>query len=410
MKKSFVIRSNLLTIQEQNKLIFEKGVYISVESAKIVDISMEYDKNRGEVIDMRDKIIIPGLIDVHTHLPQLPIVGSYGDTLIEWLEKYTYPAETLFNDSRYARALSKRFYRGLKQNGVTTAVIYSNTNINSTQIAFEEAEKSKLRAFIGNTMMDQNCPTQLCQSTISSLIESHRMAIAYNNVSDRNPKLNYIFSPRFAITCTQGLLEETGSLAKKTDSFIQTHLNENIDEIKTTEQLFPSFSSYTDIYHKTGLLGSKTLLAHCIHSRDEELELISKTASKIIHCPDANLFLRSGRFPIERIKDYNIEFGLGSDVGAGTTQNMFKIMKSMIYAQSIDNKYSVTPQEAFYTATLGNAKILGLEDTIGSIEVGKNAEFAVISINSPALLNESAENILSKMIFTDSITEIETFI
>lgn len=410
-KKLYVVKSNLLTCeaeQHSDSVSLLKNAYLSIDNGTIADISENYNNERGELLDLSDKIIVPGLIDAHTHLPQLPIVGKYGNTLIEWLERYTYPAEARFNDPKYARALSKRYFDQLKQNGITTAVIYSSSNMGSTQIAFTEAEKSGIRVFLGNTMMDQNCPSDLCQSTLTSLVESNRMAQAYNCASDRNQKINYIFSPRFAITCTEGLLEETASLAKKTDSYIQTHLSESISEVRQTEQLFSTYNSYTDMYLKTGILGSKTLLAHCLHCTDEELDIISKSSSKIVHCPDSNLFLQSGRFPIERIKERGITFGLGSDVGAGTTMNMFKIMKSMIYMQSISEKYSVTPFEAFYTATVGNAEIIGLSDKIGSIEVGKNAELTVLTVDSPSILDGTAEEVLSELIFSESITNMES--
>ena len=343
---------------------------------------------------------MPGLIDAHTHLPQLPIIGKYGNTLLDWLNKWTFPAEKEFKNEDYARKLSKLFFNSLKRVGTTTAVIYSTVYKDSTDIAFQEAEKSKLRVIMGKVMMDQNSPFYLQESPVQSLEESITLSKKWHQ---KNKKLYYAYSPRFAIACSIGTMKMIKE-SNMNNSFIQTHCNENLEEKDTIKAVYPSISNYVSVYQEANILGPQTLLAHMVHNSKEELEIIKKTETKIVHCPDANFFLKSGRFPIEDFDEIGINFGIGSDVGAGTTLNMFHIMKSMIYMQA-NNKINVSPERAFWHATIANASILGLNNQIGSIEKGKNAE--VIGIKVPENYKNNARDILSFLIFANPKPELE---
>lgn len=398
--KNLRILSNFLTADLNKKVSYFDNYILETDENGIITkfTPANTTQSHPDLIDLTDKIILPGFIDAHTHLPQLPIIGSYGETLINWLNKYTFPAEIHFGEKAYARKLSKLFFDSLKECGTLTAVVYSSIHKESTNIAFEEALKSDLRIFMGKVMMDQNSPEELTESPIQSLQNSLYLKEIWHQYT---PKIEYIYSPRFAISTSFGLLQQTAKLAKDSDCFIHTHINENTDEVKSTKEMYPEFEHYLDVYDKAGLLGRKTLLAHGIYSTEAELERIVETKTKVIHCPDANFFLKSGRFPIEKYRYHNIQFGLGSDVGAGTSLNMLDIMKSMIFMQNSIGSQEVTMEEAFYIATLGNAKVLSLEAIIGSIEVGKLAELNVFEGYSNS--SQGSKDILASLIFKESL-------
>ena len=395
------ILTNILNPVSKTRTDFIDNVVIEIENNIIQNITpLTKNTPLSNITDRRDIVVLPGLIDAHTHLPQYPIIGKFGETLLKWLENYTFPIEKKFKEEEYAQNLSKEFFLQLKRVGTTTAVIYSTVYQHTTDIAFQEAEKSNLRIVMGKVMMDQNSPYYLQETPTKSLEESIYLSKKWHQKTE---KLYYAYSPRFAIACSIG----TMSMIKPSNtnnSFIQTHCNENKQEKETIEQLYPDIPSYVEVYKEANLLGPKTILAHMVHNTREELELIKKTETKVVHCPDANFFLRSGRFPIEQFDEMNINFGLGSDVGAGTSLSMFQIMKSMIFVQA-NNNIVVTTSRAFWHSTIANAEILGLDEEIGSIEKGKKAE--IIGIKIPNNYLHNATDILSYLIFVEPSPPIE---
>lgn len=383
------ILTNILNPIDTETVEFLDNHILELEKGEITNISpMTKDTNKQNLKDLSSSIIMPALIDAHTHLPQLPIRGKYGYELMDWLTTYTFPAEIAFGDTKYAKKISKEFFQELKNLGTATAVIYSSIHRESTDVAFEEAEKSKLRIFMGKTMMNQNCPAELNENAIQSLNESFDLQKRWHKKTE---KLQYIYSPRFAISTSPELMGEVGKLARINKTFIQTHINENKAEVDFVKKEYSK--SYAKIYEDARILGPQTLLAHAIHNTQEDLEILAKTQTNIIHCPDANLFLKSGRFPLKKIQETEIPIGLGSDVGAGTTLDMFKIMKSMIYAQE-----DLIPLETpFYYATKGNSRILNIKS--GCFEKGKNCEFLKIDLEKK--YTKKAKDILNELIFTE---------
>jgi len=423
--KSIRIISNFLTPESYNKTAFlDNHILETDENGKITEFhSAPRLFDRSGTIDLRKFIISPALIDTHAHVPQIEAIGKHEPNLLSWLNKHIYTVEQSFNDLNYAKQIADKFFTLARSAGTSTIVAYSSGDINPTHEIFKSALKHRVRIVAGNVLMDQNVPQSLIGNPMSILTGSMELCEQWNKYSNKadtekdyndgrnesTQKQNsikdsyYAFTPRFAISCSEGLLQETAKLAKKYDAYIQTHLNESQLEIKDAIKNHPYAKTYTEIYQKSDLLGPKTLLAHCIHNTDEELQIIKDTESKIVHCPDSNLFLGSGRFQIEKIMDFDITIGLGSDVGAGTTLNMFRIMRSMLYMQLAHQK-KVDINIPYYLATLGNAKVLGLQDMIGSIEVGKQAELLLIGIKNIDFglkNNEASKDILSKLIFTE---------
>lgn len=383
------ILTNILNPIDSETAEFLDNHVIEIEDGTIKKIlPFKKGSSKSNLKDYSKSIMIPALIDAHTHLPQLPIVGNYGYELMDWLNNYTFPAEIEFGNVEYAKKISKKFFKELKKVGTATAVIYSSIHRESTDIAFEEAQKSNLRIFMGKTMMNQNCPKELSENAIQSLSESYDLQRKWHNKTE---KLQYIYSPRFGVSTSPELMQEAAKLSRLNKTFIQTHINENKDEIAFVKKTYSK--SYAQMYEEAKILGPKTLLAHAIHNTKEDLDILQNTKTNIIHCPDANIFLKSGIFPLKKFQEREIPIGLGSDVGAGTTLDMFQIMKSMLYVQ----EKPIPTESPFYYATKGNAKILGTNS--GEIEIGKNAEF--LKLDLPSKENKAKE-ILNKLIFTQN--------
>ena len=208
-------------------------------------------------------------------------------------------------DPKYAKAVADRFYEEMVKNGTTTASVYSTIHETATRIAFESAEKKGLRAFIGKTMMDQNSPKELLEKTEESFEKSAKLFDDWEGCDDG--RLRYIFTPRFAITCSKELMSMTGMFAEQYDAFIQTHLSENKEEIESTRRLFPKAKNYTDVYKRTGMIGKRTIMAHCIHLSDSEIKMLSDSGTKVAHCPYSNRFLNSGVMPYYKLKKKGLD-------------------------------------------------------------------------------------------------------
>lgn len=389
------ILTNILNPIDESTTEYLDNYVIEVEKHRIIRIyPIPAQAPKINIVDLRDRVLLPQLIDAHTHLPQLPIIGNFGLPLLDWLTQYTFPAEIEFAKEEYAKQLSKKFFNTLKRMGTGIAVVYSTIHANSTEIAFQEAEKSKLKIFMGKVMMNQNCPKELCENPIQSLNESYQLS----NKWHKKGSLEYVYTPRFAISTSKELMYEIAKIAKVNSNFIQTHLNENLDEKKAIKKLYPECKNYTEVYQQAKILGSKTLLAHAIHNDKEELEIIKKTNSKVIHCPDANMFLGSGRFPLEKFIDMEIPVGLGSDVGAGTTLDMFEIMRSMIFVQNANMRSLASMERALFYATRANAQILEIDNDYGEICEDRVASFLSIKIPGKRTFKDS-KDILSHVIF-----------
>ncbi|MDY0150944.1 MAG: guanine deaminase [Candidatus Cloacimonas sp.] len=339
--------------------------------------------------DYSDCIALPGFIDLHVHLSQYRMRGLYEPSLLPWLKNQVFPEEARSADEVYAYDLSQQFFTALSRAGTTTALIYTAPFKQACKIAFEVAAEMGIRAKIGMTMMDQNAPDDLLQNTVQALDDSFALFAAWQG---KNPLLDYIFTPRFAPTCSMDLMNEVGVFAAKHNAWIQTHLSENNDELAWVQELF-GFDSYTEVYEHAGLIGQHSILGHAIHLQDRELAILNANKAKIAHCPDSNFYLKSGEFPLQRVENAGIEYGLGSDVGAGTSLNMLYHAKMMNFRQS---NLPVLPSAMLYRITLGSAKLLEMDTRIGSLEVGKDADLVFLS---PPEGYPIGENTLSQLCF-----------
>lgn len=351
---------------DENGAIFSCGDYGDVKKMCGDDYFEEEFKNQ---------LLIPGLVDCHLHMPQLDQRGKHGETLLQWLEKYIYPAEKAFADPEVVQDVAKRFFKKLILNGVTTSVVYVTVHPQAADLAFSIAEPIGLRVVMGKVMMDQRAPEGLGETTKESIENSVTLFEKWNGKA--GGKLNYIFTPRFGPTCSEDLWKELGRILEKTGAYIQTHISETKGEVEMVKKIFPKYADYTQLLEKNGCLTRKTLLAHAIHVSKDECKRIASAGSKVVHCPSSNFFLKSGRMPVELIEGAGIMYGLGTDIGAGTSMSLFA---SMRHADYIQPEINISPAKAFYLATLGGAKVLSMENMIGNFAAGKKADFCVVDI------------------------------
>ncbi|RNF31998.1 guanine deaminase [Massilia aurea] len=334
-----------------------------------------------EPIDYRGKVIAPGFIDTHLHYPQTDMIASPAPGLLPWLETYTFPTERRFEDPAHARATAEFFLDELLRCGTTTAVVYCTVHPQSVDAFFEASEARNLRMVAGKVLMDRNCPDFL-RDLEGDLGQSEDLI---NKWHKRGRSL-YAITPRFAPTSTDVQLRLTGELAARhPDTFIQTHVSENKDECTWVNELFPQARSYLDVYERFGLMRPRALFGHCIWLDDEDFARMAATGSAAAVCPTSNLFLGSGLFDFERADSARALLSLGTDVGAGTSFSMLQTMNEAYKVARLKGSY-LPALRMFYLATLGAARSMRLEDTIGSFQAGLEADFVVLDREATPLL------------------------
>ncbi len=356
-------------------VIAASGAYDAVRAAAPDDV---------EEIDHRPHLILPGFIDTHLHFPQMQVIGSYAANLLEWLNTYTFPEECRFVESDHAARIASRLFDELIRHGTTTAAAYCSVHRTSVDAFFAESLKRGLCMVAGKVMMDRNAPQGLLDTPETGYDETRGLIAAWHG-KGRN---HVAITPRFAITSTPQQMEAAQALAREfPDLHIQTHLSENLDEIGYTCSLYPDAIDYTDIYARYGLLGRKTLLGHAIHLSDREADAISEAGSIAVHCPTSNLFLGSGLFPLRRLtrRQKPVRIAVATDIGGGTSYSMLRTMDEAYKIQQLQGE-RLNPLESFHLMTLGNAEALGLENRIGTLEPGSDADLVVLNASAtPAM-------------------------
>jgi guanine deaminase len=373
---------------ENGLLIVENGYIKAVGEYK--EILNQFDLQKEDINQSYiNKLIMPGFIDTHVHYPQTEMIGSFGEELLPWLNKYTFPTEIKFKDKEYSKSIAEFFINELFKNGTTTAMVYATVFEESVDAIFEAAEKKNMRLITGKVMMDRNAPSELMDTAQSSYEQSEKLIKKWHE----KDRLLYAITPRFAPTSTPEQLVLAGKLKEKyPTTYVQTHLSENQNEILWVKSLFPEADNYLDVYLKVGLVKKKSVFAHAIYLENDEYEMLNKNKASVSFCPTSNLFLGSGLFKIREMKkeNYDIKIGLGTDVGAGTSFSMLKTLNEAYKVVSLEqnNKNPRLPLssfEAFYQITLGAAQSLHLEDKIGKLENGYEADFIVIDFEPDPL-------------------------
>ncbi|HCU14819.1 guanine deaminase [Hafnia paralvei] len=345
------------------------------------------------VRDYSGKMIVPGFIDTHIHYPQSEMVGAYGEQLLEWLNKHTFPAERRYNDIEYAREMSAFFIKQLLRNGTTTALVFGTVHPESVDALFEAAHNINMRMIAGKVMMDRNAPDYLLDTAETSYTQSKALIERWH----RNGRLLYAITPRFAPTSTPEQLAMAQRLREEyPDTYLHTHLCENKDEIAWVKSLYPDRKNYLDVYHHYGLTGKNSVFAHCVHLEEQEWDCLRDSGSSIAFCPTSNLYLGSGLFNLKKAWHKQIKVGMGTDIGAGTTFNMLQTLNEAYKVMQLQG-WRMSAYEAFYLATLGGAKALGLDDIIGNFNVGKEADFVVLEPTATPLQQLRYDNSVTLM-------------
>ncbi len=339
----------------------------------------------ASAIHLRGWVLLPGLIDLHAHLPQLPTAGlGAGLRLLTWLERYVFPLERQF-DEETADRLAPVAFRVFAAAGTTTVVAYSAVYRGSTDAAFRAAEAHGIRAVIGQVLMDRNRYDQAVPERDvleSSLRESADLCSRWHG--RQAGRLRYAFTPRFAVSCSPELLRESAWLATERDAYWQTHLAEDPGELDAVARDFPEALDYLDVYDRAGGLTTRATLAHAIHLSHREVARLADSGARVAHCPSSNLFLTSGIMPLARYLEAGIPVGLGSDVAGGPNPSLFAVMRVGAYAQNAlralggETRPSLDPLDWLRLASLEGAHCLGIDEVAGSIEVGKEADLIAV--------------------------------
>ena len=379
---------------------FEDGAVV-IDQGKIVAVG-EYNDGlklvapKAEVIDHRPGLILPGFIDTHIHYPQMQVIGSYAKDLLEWLNTYTFVEEQRFADPAHAQRIASAFCDELVRYGTTTAAVYCSVHPQSAEAFFTEAKKRDMRMIAGKVMMDRNAPEKLRDTPQRGYDESRALLEKWDGVG----RLHYAITPRFALTSSPEQMEMAQDLARQfPDAYVQTHVNESLGEIEFAKELYPNLPDYVGIYEHYGLLGPKTLLGHCIHMTDREIGALYETGSVAVFCPTSNLFIGSGLFDRARMLAGNVRIGVATDVGGGTSYSMLRTLDEGYKVLQLRGQ-RLSPLESFCMMTLGNARALSLEHTIGTLEPGADADIVVLDAHAlphMALKMEQVESLSEEL-------------
>ncbi|MCY0385772.1 guanine deaminase [Robbsia sp. Bb-Pol-6] len=391
-------RASILTftddpLQGDHALTYEPDGLLVVDAQGMVAARGSYHTLAATVADgttirdYRDRLIVPGFIDTHVHYPQIDIVGSPAEGLLPWLDTYTFPAERRFGDPAHAARTARFFVDQLLACGTTTAVTWCTVHPGSVDAMLGESRRRNLRMIAGKVMMDRNCPDYL-RDTAQSAYDDSAALIARWHGTERQ---HYAITPRFALTSSEAQLDACATLAREhPDVFVQTHVAENLDEIRWAAELFPAHRSYLDVYDRLGLLRPRAIYGHCIHLDKADRRRMAETGAVAAHCPTSNLFLGSGLFDFAASDAAGLKITLGTDVGGGTSLSMLQTMNEAYKVARMGGTH-LSASRMFYFATLGAARALRLDDRIGTLAPGAEADFIVLdSAATPLLAHRAA--------------------
>ncbi|MRX49434.1 guanine deaminase [Paracoccus sp. S-4012] len=379
-------------------LDIEDGAVL-VEDGRIAAVGEWADLARPgvPVADHRGRIILPGFIDPHIHFPQLQVVASWGTELLDWLNRYTFPAEARFADRAHAKAMSPRFLDALIRAGTTTACCYCSSHRVSAEALLSEAERRGMALIAGKVMMDRNAPEAVRDTAQSAHDDTEALIRDWHG----RGRLQVAITPRFAITSTPAQLEAAGALAAAhPEVLVQTHISENHAEIALTAELFPEARDYLDVYDRAGLLSDRLLLGHCLHLTPREIARMAEAQARAVACPTSNLFLGSGLFDHAGLRAGGIPTALATDIGGGTSWSMLQTLGEAYKVAAMRGE-RLHAFDAFHWATAGNAEALHLGHRLGRIAPGYDADLIALDPRATpemALRMEAVET-LSEALF-----------
>lgn len=380
MKK--VYKAHILFTKEKSKFEAIENGYIAVENGRVTGVSTnlkDLDCDGIDVVDFGNRLLIPAMNDMHVHAPQVHNQGVAMDLeLLPWLQNYTFPEEMKYADVQYAERMYRRFIHTQWLFGTMRSVVFGTIHTESTRKLMNLYKEAGMGALVGKVAMNRNCPEGLSEE-VEAAVEGNEQLIAEFN--DPDALVRPIITPRFVPSCTPELLKACGELAKKYHLPVQSHLSENTSEIEWVAELEKESTCYGDAYNRYGLFGqTPTIMAHCVWTSGEELELMKHNNVMVAHCPTSNFNLSSGLAPVRSFLDEGLRVGLGSDISGGHELNMLRMIvyaiqvSKMHYQHDHNNKF-LTLSEAFWIATKSAGSFFG---KVGSFEPGYEFDALVI--------------------------------
>ncbi|GKS88192.1 guanine deaminase [Acidovorax sp. SUPP2539] len=390
-----IYRSGLLRFADDHSALYEEDGLLAIgpdaQGRQRVQAAGAWNTLAAQyaqwpVVHWPGRIIAPGFVDMHVHFPQTDVIGSPADGLLPWLENYTFPHESRFADPAYAAGVATVFLDELLRNGVTTALTFATSHPASVDALMGEAQARGLRLIAGKVLQDRHSPDGVRDQTEQSLRDTEALIRRWHG----QDRLGYAITPRFAPSCTEAQLRGAGELAAQyPDVWIQSHVAENLDEIRWARELFPAARSYLSVYDDFGLMRERAVYAHCIHFDDADRALMRDTGAVAAVSPTSNLFLGSGFFDYAGADWVGFRYGLASDVGGGTSFSPFHTMLAAYYVGREGQTkpgLSLSPQALWWQHTAGAARALGLAGVIGNLQPGCEADFVVLDPRATPLL------------------------
>ena len=328
------------------------------------------------------KLITPGFVDAHIHYPQTDVIAAWGSRLLDWLNTHTFPAEQAFADRAHADEAAAVFLTELLRNGTTSALVFGTVHKTSVEALFEAALARDMRLIAGKVLMDRNAPSGLTDTVETGRADTESLIRAWRG----RGRLGYAVTPRFAVTSSDAQLRMAGDLAAAhPDVLIHTHMSENPEEISEVGKLFPNHRDYLDVYARHGLVTPRSVFAHCVHTTDDALRRMTAAGASAAFCPSSNLMLGSGLFSLKQACACGVNVALGTDVGGGASFSQLHMMGEAYKVGQLAGE-TLDPMHAFYLATLAGAKALKIDDKVGNLLAGKEADFLVLDPAATPLL------------------------
>ena len=342
----FVVKGDFISAVTKDRLVAHPHAYALCENGRIIDFVTALPEGQWEhtpCFDFSGMLIVPACVDLHVHAPQYAFRGMGMELeLIDWLNTYTFPEEAKYADADYALQSYRLFTDDLEASPSCRAVIFGTIHNSGNRVLADLLKAKKMPCLVGKVNMDRNAPDYLCETAESSFAATQAFVDSFKNDDTVAP----IITPRFVPSCTPALMDNLGKLAAARHLPIQSHLSENKKEIAWVKELHPECKNYAEVYDRYGLLTDKTILAHCVHPTDEEIELLIRRGTYIAHCPESNINLTSGIAPIARLLDAGVHIGLGSDVAAGSQLSLFKAMMSALQVSKMRRPYTLERKAA----------------------------------------------------------------
>ena len=399
MEQLFALRGNIIHTPQRNAFAVAQNAYLVCENGKVAGVFDNLpDRYAGcALYAFDDRLIVPGFVDTHVHAPQYAFRGLGMDMeLIQWLDTQAFPEECRYHEPAYAARAYGQFADALRKSATTRACVFATVHNEATLRLMELLDKTGLYTYVGKVSMDRNAPDELLDPTGKAGLELTEAWI--RRAVGRYDHVRPIVTPRFVPSCTDALMQGLGELAKRYKLPVQSHLSENPSEVDWVKELCPDTTCYLDAYARYGLAGRHTVMAHCVHPTDTELELMKATKVLVSHCPASNMNLASGIAPVRRYLDAGIRVSLGTDIAGGYDLSIFRAMTDAVQASKLRARQTdmkekpLSLSETFYMGTKGGGAFFG---KVGSFE--KGYEFDALVLDDSKLSSPRPLTVLERL-------------